>query len=159
MTDMQRIKPAPIRKTMRVRASRERAFEVFTQMGGWWLKTHSVLGQANGTAQADVVIEPRTGGRWYEVGEDGSQYDWGRVLAWEPPARLVLAWQLNGQFAYDKDFETTVEVTFAEDGEFTEVRFEHRDLERFGEGAAEQRDGMDAGWGQLLAGYEAAVGA
>jgi uncharacterized protein YndB with AHSA1/START domain len=158
MTDTQRIIPAPIRKVMRVRASRERAFEVFAaKMGSWWLKDHSVVKQVANTEQADVLIEPREGGRWYEVGANGSEYQWGRVIAWDPPARLVLAWQLNGAFDYDPGFETIVEVIFIEDGPFTEVRFEHRDLERFGEGAASVRESMDGGWSEILAGYERAI--
>ncbi len=126
-------------------------------MGSWWLKTHSVLKEVSDTPQKDVVIEPRAGGRWYEIGEDGSEYQWGRVLAWDPPGRLALAWQLSNKFVYDPDFETTVEVTFVEDGDATVVTFEHRDLERFGEAAAAQLEGMDGGWGQLLAKYEEAM--
>ncbi|MCW3846845.1 SRPBCC family protein [Sphingomonas sp. LB-2] len=157
MTDTQRIQPAPIRKTMRVKASRERAFEVFvSRMGSWWYKDHSILRMREQIPQADVVVEPREGGRWYERGEDGSEYDWGRVLAWDPPGRLALAWQLTGDWEYDPDFETTVEVSFTEDGEYTEVVFEHRDLERYGE-AISQLAGMDAGWGAILAGYEKAL--
>jgi uncharacterized protein YndB with AHSA1/START domain len=151
-SEAQRIVPAPIRKTLRVRAPIERAFRLFTEgMGGWWMKGHSLLA----SPQADVRIEPRTGGRWYEVGEDGSEQDWGRVLAWEGPHRIVLAWQLDADWAYDPDFETTVEVTFAADGDATVVVFEHRDLERYGERAAEVRGdyetGMDGGWAALLA--------
>jgi uncharacterized protein YndB with AHSA1/START domain len=104
------------------------------------------------------VIEPRTGGRWYEVGEDGSDKTWGKVLAWEAPERVVLAWQLNAEWAYDENFETTVEVRFTADGEHTIVDFEHRDLERFGENAEAVRGdyetGMDGGWAQLLANYQ-----
>jgi uncharacterized protein YndB with AHSA1/START domain len=155
--EAERIAPAPIRKSLRLRASPEKAFRVFTQeMGRWWIKGHSLLGAI---AQADVLIEPRAGGRWYERGEDGSEQDWGRVLAWEPPHRLVLAWQLNADFDYDPDFETIVEVAFAADGDFTIVEFEHRDLERYGARAAEVRggyeSGMDGGWGGLLARFEA----
>ncbi|MEA3017104.1 MAG: hypothetical protein QOI38_1826 [Sphingomonadales bacterium] len=150
----QRIAPAPIRKTLRVRASQEKAFRVFTaNMGRWWLKSHSLL-QA---PQRDVLIEPRAGGRWYEIGEDGSEQDWGRVLAWDPPRRIVLAWQLNADWAYDPDFETIVEVTFTAEGEETIVAFEHRDLERYGERAEELRggyeSGMDGGWAALLEGF------
>lgn len=154
MTDTQRIRPAPIRKVMRVRASRAHAFDVFaSRMGSWWFKDHSVVAMLHATTQADVVIEPREGGRWYEVGANGAEYQWGRVLAWDPPARLALAWQLTGEFTYDPGFETIVEVTFAEDGEFTEVVFEHRGLERFGEIADKTRESMDAGWGAILGGY------
>jgi uncharacterized protein YndB with AHSA1/START domain len=153
--DAQRISPAPIRKSLRVKAGRQKAFDTFVgHMGDWWLKTHSLLG----SPQTDVVIEPRTGGRWYEVGEDGSDKTWGKVLAWEAPDRVVLAWQLNAEWSYDENFETTVEVRFTPDGDHTIVEFEHRDLERFGENAEAVRGdyetGMDGGWGQLLANYQ-----
>jgi uncharacterized protein YndB with AHSA1/START domain len=158
MPETQLIKPAPIRKTVRVRASREQAFRVFAaRMGTWWNREHSVLQVMGKTAQADVVIEPKVGGRWYEIGADGSEYDWGRVLAWNPPGRLALAWQLTAEWQYDPDFETTVEVTFAADGEFTEVTFEHSALERYGEAAMQQREGMDGGWAMLMKGYADAV--
>ena len=154
----QRISPAPIRKSLRVRASRQKAFDTFVgDMGGWWLKTHSLLG----SAQQDVVIEPSAGGRWYEVGEDGSEQIWGKVLAWEAPERVLLAWQLNAEWTYDPDFETTVEVRFTPDGDYTIVDFEHRDLDRFGANAEAVRGdydtGMDGGWQQLLVNYQALV--
>jgi uncharacterized protein YndB with AHSA1/START domain len=154
-TAAQRIAPAPIVKQFRVKASPDRAFDVFAKrMGAWWLKSHSVLS----SPQKDIVIEPFAGGRWYEVGEDGSTYDWGRVLEWSPPHRLVLDWQLSNQFAFDPALHTTVDVRFEADGAFTLVSFEHRDLENFGAGASETRDGMDEGWGSLLAACEAAFG-
>ena len=156
MSEARSIAPAPIRKTLRVRAAREKAFRVFASgMGGWWMKSHSLLA----SPQTDVIVEPRAGGRWFERGEDGSEQDWGRVLAWEPPQRLLLAWQLDADWTYDPGFETTVEVIFTEDGDHTIVAFEHRDLERYGERAAEVRggyeSGMDGGWGELLALFEA----
>ncbi|MEA3030618.1 MAG: hypothetical protein QOG13_1943 [Sphingomonadales bacterium] len=154
--EAQRIVPAPIRKSLRVRAGRDKAFATFVgAMGSWWMKSHSLL-QA---PQADVVIEPRAGGRWYEIGADGSEQLWGKVLAWEAPERVLLAWQLNAEWAYDPDFETIVEVRFTPDGDGTIVDFEHRDLERFGANAQAVRgdyeSGMEGGWGQLLAGYQA----
>jgi uncharacterized protein YndB with AHSA1/START domain len=149
----QRIVPASIRKTIEVRAPIERAFAVFSsRMGEWWHKEHSI---AEGTTQADVVIEPEAGGSWYEKGADGSEHRWGRVLEWDPPRRLVLAWQLTREFQYDPDFETTVEVRFEEAGDTTIVHFEHRDLDRMGAGAAETLEGMDGGWGMLLGLYRA----
>lgn len=156
--EAQRIAPAPIRKSIPVQASRDRAFEIFVAgMGLWWLKSHSLLK----SPQKDVVVEPRDGGRWFEVGEDGSEQDWGRVLEWSPPARVVLAWQLNADWTYDPDFETTVEVNFVSDGDHTLVEFEHRDLERFGDRAEEMRggyeSGMDGGWTALLENYRETV--
>lgn len=154
MNDMaQRIAPAAIRKTISVDAPIERAFDVFAaRMGDWWHKEHSI---AHGTTQADVVIEPRAGGRWYEKGADGSEHPWGRVIAFERPRRLVLAWQLTREFTYDPDFETTVEVTFEQEGKRTIVHFEHRDLERMGADAVQTLESMDGGWGMLLDLYKA----
>ena len=144
----QRIAPAAIRKTIDVRAPVERAFAMFaSRMGEWWHKDHSL---AQCKRQVDVVVEPRAGGRWFEKADDGSEYDWGKVIAYEPPHRLVLAWQLTRDFVYDPDFETTVEVTFEETAEGTRVQFEHRDLERMGDDAIEALEGMDGGWGMLL---------
>lgn len=156
--ETQRIAPAPIRRTLRVRATQEKAFDAFVGgMGGWWMKSHSLLQ----SPQKDVVVEPRTGGKWYEVGEDGSEAIWGKVLGWERPGRVLLAWQLNAEWTYDPDFETTVEVRFTPDGDHVIVDFEHRDLERFGDKAEAVRGdydtGMEGGWGQLLAGYQRAA--
>lgn len=153
-----RIAPAPIRRTLQVHASAERAFDVFVgHMGSWWLKSHSLLQ----SAQKDVIVEPRTGGRWYEVGEDGDERMWGRVIEWDRPARIVLAWQLTADWEYDPAFETTVEVRFTAEGDGTRVDFEHRDLERYGARAEELRGGyetgMDGGWGLLLEDYRKAV--
>jgi len=93
--EAQRIGAAPVRKTLRVKAPQEKAFDTFVGgMGGWWIKSHSLLA----SPQKDVVIEPRAGGRWFEVGEDGSEQDWGKVLEWEAPQRLLLAWQLNADW-------------------------------------------------------------
>jgi len=151
----QRIAPAAIRKTVTVNVPIERAFDVFTaRMGSWWHKEHSI---AKDTQQMDVIIEPRVGGRWYEKGADGSEHPWGRVLAFDRPRRLLLAWQLTRDFAYDPDFETTVEVNFEERDGATVVTLEHRDLERMGADAVELLEGMDGGWGMLLDLYKVAA--
>ncbi len=156
--ETQRISPAPIRRSLRIKASQKKAFDTFVaSMGNWWLKSHSLLK----SPQADVVIEPRAGGRWYEIGEDGSEQDWGKVIAWDAPDRIVLAWQLTADFSYDPDFETIVEVRFTADGDHTIVDFEHRDLDRFGANAEAVRGdydtGMDGGWRALLDGYQEAA--
>ena len=151
----QRIAPAAIRKTVTVNAPIERAFDVFaSRMGEWWHKEHSI---AQDTTQTDVVVEPCAGGRWYEKGADGSEHQWGRVIAYEPPHRLVLGWQLTREFRFDPDFETTVEVLFEERGDMTVVKFEHRDLERMGKGAVQELEAMDGGWGMLLDLFKTAV--
>jgi uncharacterized protein YndB with AHSA1/START domain len=86
------IKPAPVRKSVSVAAPPETAFRVFTAgFDSWWPRTHSI-GEA---ALKTAVIEPRTGGRWYGLLENGSEAEWGDVLAWEPPRRLLLAWRIG----------------------------------------------------------------
>lgn len=147
------IQPAPVRRSVTVKAAPDKAFSVFTAgIDRWWPKTHSI----GGSPQVDVKLEPRAGGRWYEVGADGTTCDWGRVLVWEPPHRLVLAWQINGDWAYDADLVTEVELRFTalpEGG--TRVDLEHRDLDRFGAKAEAVRTSFDSdgGWPGLLAAF------
>jgi uncharacterized protein YndB with AHSA1/START domain len=151
--NVQLIQPAPVRKSITVKADAAHAFEVFTRgIGRWWPRTHCIAA----SPQKDVVIEGKVGGRWFEIGEDGSECNWGRVLAWEPPTRLLLAWQINGNWKYDADFLTEVEVTFTPlaSGE-TRVDLEHRNLERFGEKSEEVR-GMinsEGGWSGIMQRY------
>lgn len=101
------------------------------------------------------MLEPKLGGRWYELGTDGSQVDWGRVLAWEPSQRVVLAWQITSAWHFDPDFVTEVEVTFAPEGATqTRVVLIHRQLERFGAAAEGARAALEGGWAGLLAVYQ-----
>jgi uncharacterized protein YndB with AHSA1/START domain len=144
------ITPAPVRRSIQVGVPRERAFDVFTAgIGRWWPKTHHI-----GAADIDtLVIERREGGRWFERGVDGSECEVGKVLVWDPPARLVLAWQLTPEFKYDPDLITEVEVQFiAEGANATRVELEHRNLERFGDRVDAMREKIDGpgGWGDLL---------
>ena len=144
------IRPAPVRKSIEVAVGRDRAFAVFTaRIGRWWPRKNSI----GASPQVDVVLEPRSGGRWYERGEDGSETPWGQVLAFEPPTRLLLAWRINGQWAYDPSCETEVEVLFREAGPAApRVDLEHRKLEAFGDRAEAMRtmfDGLDAWVGVL----------
>jgi uncharacterized protein YndB with AHSA1/START domain len=150
------IAPAPVRKTLRVKAAPARAFEVFTGgMSRWWPKSHHI----GKSALKDVVIEPRPGGRWYETDEDGSQCQWGHVIAWEPPQRLVLGWQLSAEWQFDATLVTEVEVQFIPEGGGTRIEFEHRNLERFGDKAATVRDQIASpgGWPGILDEYVKAV--
>jgi uncharacterized protein YndB with AHSA1/START domain len=142
------IAPAPIRKTLTLRAPREKAFRVFTEgFDRWWPRSHTI-GQA---PLARAVLECRPGGRWYGVDVEGREDAWGEVLAWEPPERLLLAWRISGKWAYDPAVATEVEVLFAElaDGS-TRVDFEHRHLERLGEGAEETAGMLGGGWPTIL---------
>lgn len=147
------IRPAPVRKSIVVKADIARAFEVFTgRMALWGPASHSI-----GTSpQKDVVLEPRAGGRWFERGEDGSESEWGKVLAWEPPSRLLLAWQIDGSWKYNPEFLTEVAVTFTTlSPDTTRVELEHRNLERFGDQLETVRAALesDEGWSGLLKRY------
>jgi len=148
----------PVRRSIVVKVGQARAFEVFTaRMDRWWLRTHSI----GKSPIAEVVMEQRVGGRWYERGEDGSECEWGHVLVWEPPRRVVLAWQIDAQFKYNPEMVTEVEVRFEPRGaKETEVLLEHRLIERLGDAAAGFAKGVGGGWGGLLEvfGKEAAQG-
>jgi uncharacterized protein YndB with AHSA1/START domain len=153
MTTM--IKPASVRKSVTVEAPPGKAFDVFTTgFGRWWPASHSIGKSALTTA----VIEPKAGGRWYEIGEDGSECDWGEVLAWEPPSRVTLAWRIGADWRYDPALLTEVDVRFVALGEnATRVELEHRLLENMGEAAEAARQTFESehGWGGILDGYAA----
>jgi uncharacterized protein YndB with AHSA1/START domain len=127
----------------------ERAFETFTAgIGSWWPAEHHVLEGELG----EMVFEPRVGGAMYDRGVDGSECRWARVLAYEPPLRLVFSWDiaLDWQIETDPDRTSEVEVRFTAQGpERTLVELEHRNLERHGEGWEKMRDavGSPDGWG------------
>lgn len=146
-----------VRREVTVAAPSERAFAIFTEgFGRWWPSTHH-LGRDLDT----VVIEARLGGRWYERAVDGTELDWGTVLAWEPPHRLVLSWHLDGEWELDPDPDhaSEVEVTFLETQEGTQVVLEHRHFERNRTPAALGRDGVSGagGWTTVLACFAAEV--
>ena len=140
----------PVHKQIVVAASADTAFRVFTDgMERWWPRDHYI-----GTSPVNrMTVEPRVDGRWYQIAEDGSESNWGKVLVWDPPYRLVLAWQLTAEWQYDAAFVTEVEVTFTAEGPSTTlVAVEHRNLDRFGPSAGEKRKSFDApgGWTQTL---------
>jgi uncharacterized protein YndB with AHSA1/START domain len=88
----------PITGTVTIGVPVEQAFRVFTGSFDTWWPRQFHIGQAE---VAEVVLEPHEGGRWYERGVDGTECDWGRVLVWEPPYRLVFTWQISGSFQFD----------------------------------------------------------
>jgi Activator of Hsp90 ATPase homolog 1-like protein len=138
-------------RSVSVPLPQERTFELFTaRMTEFWPKEHSI-----GSSEiAEVVIEPRAGGRWYERGIDGSECPWGRVASWDPPREVVLLWQISSEWKFDPDFETEVEVTFTEEpGDHTRVDLRHRNLQRYGDKAEEMRAIFDHpdGWEGTLA--------
>jgi len=130
----------------------ERAFEVYTaDMASWWPPEHHIL-QAQ---LAEMVFEPYVGGHIYDVGTDGSECRWARVLAYEPPERLVFSWDISLQWQIETDPDKTseVEVRFIADGPArTRVELEHRHLDRHGEGWEQMRDAVmsDGGWNMGL---------
>ena len=147
----------PIRKQIDVEAPQATAFEVFTQrMHTWWKAEYSIVGEP----RVGIVVEPRVGGRWYEQGDAGGECTWGKVVAWDPPKRLVLTWQLTADWQYDADLVTELEIRFEATGPTsTRVELEHRGLEAYGEHAAMVRGIFDTpdGWGGILEGFAAAV--
>ena len=151
------IQPAPVRRSIGVKVSQKRAFEVFTgSIGAWWPRSHHI----GSTPLKTITIEPREGGRWYETGEDGVECDWGKVLVWDPYGRLVLAWQIDAAFKYDPRLTTEVELSFTPVGEReTRVDLEHRNLERFGDKADQvaSQVGAPGGWAKVLEDFAGAT--
>src|SRR3546814_393788 len=150
------IKPAPVRKSIVVNTTPERAFDVFVSgMSRWWVKQFSIN---KGSPIKDVVVEPHAGGRWFERGEDGSECQWGKVLTIEPPTRLVLAWQITPDWRFDPDLVTELDIRFVAEGAGTRVSLEHT-LDGYGEAAAEMFKLFDAphAWAALLESFARAV--
>jgi uncharacterized protein YndB with AHSA1/START domain len=138
-----------------------RAFAVFTdEIGTWWDPDHHLLPE--GTTLTRMVFEPRVGGHVYDVVSDGSECRWSRVLAYEPPERVVFSWDINLQWEIETDLDRTseVEVRFiAEAPDRTRVELEHRNLDRHGDGWEQMRDavGSDGGWPSGMNRYAAAL--
>ena len=147
---------APVRKSIRVKASQAHAFEVFTSgLDRWWPRTHSI-----GSAPVkSVVMEARLGGRWYQLCEDGAEATVGKILAWEPPHRFVVSWDINNQWKADLTVSSEVEVRFLADGpDATLVELEHRKFEQMGEEAGEKmRRDVDGGWPRMLEHFRTAA--
>jgi uncharacterized protein YndB with AHSA1/START domain len=140
---------APVRKSIRVNATQAHAFEVFTSGIGRWWPRHATIGTA---PMKEVVLEPRLGGRWYQLAEDGSQAKVGEILVWEPPRRFIVSWDLNSNWKPDTTVSSEVEVRFTADGpNATLVELEHRKFERMGaEAGAKMRKDVDGGWPGML---------
>lgn len=144
---------APLCKSITVKASVERAFQVFTEGADtWWPRSHHI----GKSPMKKLIIEGRVGGRCYSEQVDGTDCPWGQVLEWEPPRRFVMAWQITHEWGYEPDLakSSEVEVRFTpEPGGSTRVDLEHRYFERHGAGGATMRmsvDNPDMGWLGLL---------
>jgi uncharacterized protein YndB with AHSA1/START domain len=137
-----------IRHEIVVQAPIARAFSVFTDdMGSFKPPEHNMLS----VDIAETVFEPREGGRVYDRGVDGSECHWARVLAYEPPDRVVISWDISPHWQIEPDLEKTseVEVRFtSETSGRTRVELEHRNLDRHGDGWEGLREGVrgDQGW-------------
>jgi uncharacterized protein YndB with AHSA1/START domain len=146
---------ASVRTHIVVEAPIERAFRVFTEeFGSFKPPEHNLLS----AEIAETVFEPRVGGHLYDRGVDGSECRWARVLAYEPPDRVVISWDISPQWQLETDLERTseVEVRFvSETPERTRVELEHRNLERHGEGWEAVREGVggEGGWPLYLQRY------
>ncbi len=139
----------PVRLSIEVAAPVELAFRVFTdKLGTWWpLLSHSIAADEESVTRAvEAHIEGQPGGRIYEVCEDGSEADWGRVLVWDPPHRLVMSWKPSRS---DRP-PTELEVRFAASGAGTVVSLEHRGWERLGDLGPRARRGYETGWPGVL---------
>jgi uncharacterized protein YndB with AHSA1/START domain len=151
---------ASVQKQIVVEAPIERAFSVFTdEFDSIKPREHNMLA----VEIAETVFEPREGGRIYDRGIDGSECHWARVLAYEPPNRIVFSWDISPQWQIETDLEkaSEVEVHFtAETPERTRVELEHRNLDRHGTGWEGLRDGVDSegGWPLYLQRYADLLG-
>ena len=142
---------APVRKSLLVRATPEKAFAVFTDgINRWWPKSHGI----GASPIKESIIEPFVGGRWYTPCEDGTEAVVGHVHVREPAKRLVISWEISAEWKPDArvQFASEVEVRFIADGAGgTRIELEHRNFERMGAAAGEKmRSGVDGGWPALL---------
>jgi uncharacterized protein YndB with AHSA1/START domain len=144
-----------VRASVTVDAPIEEAFSVFTEgFGRFKPREHNLLD----VEIAETVFEPRVGGHLYDRGVDGSICRWARVLAYDPPERVVISWDISPQWQLETDLEKTSEVEvrfFADAPARTRLELEHRNLERHGEGWEGVRDGVAAeqGWPLYLQRY------
>lgn len=141
----------PLRISFEVDRAAAHAFTVWTaDIGRWWPADHTTTGDLD----LEVTLEPRVGGRIYERTTDGREFDWGQVLVWEPPTRLVYTWHLRR----DREDATEVEIRFlATAPEATRVEIEHRGWERLGSEGPTWRARNRGGWDTLLPHYRVAV--
>jgi len=146
-----------VHRSIVVDAAQVQAFDTFVAMTTWWpLATHTI-GEAPARAS---IVEPRTGGRWYDVDKNGVEHTIGRVLAYEPPGRLLLSWEISCGWEHDPHVKTEVEVRFvAETPARTRVSLEHRGFESYGDRAAEmhERYSGDDAWTYVFGCYANAV--
>jgi uncharacterized protein YndB with AHSA1/START domain len=139
----------PVRKSVRVKAPIAHAFEVFTSgLNRWWPPNHGI-----GKKPIEkVLLEPRLGGRWLEIAEDGTETSVATIIVWEPPHRLVMVWQVNAQWKPDIAMTSEVEVRFTAEGtNATRVELVHHKFEGMGaQAGASLRKDVNGGWPGLI---------
>jgi uncharacterized protein YndB with AHSA1/START domain len=151
---------AVVRREIVVNAPLDKAFAVFTnRFGDFKPPEHNLLQ----VPIAETVFEPKVGGHIVDRGTDGSECQWARILAYDPPHRVVFSWDIGPTWQVESDPERTseVEVTFtAETADRTRIELEHRHLDRHGPGWESVRDGIahDQGWPLYLDRYAALLG-
>lgn len=147
---------AVVRREIVVDAAIDKAFSTFVErFGDFKPKEHNLLG----SPIVRTTFDPEVGGHVYDVAEDGSECRWARVLAYEPPHRVVVSWDISPSWQIESDpaHASEVEVRFWPEGsDRTRVELEHH-LDRHGEGWEGVREGVDgdAGWPLYLERYAA----
>jgi len=141
----------PLRISFEIECAPDHAFATWTRRtGSWWPPEHTVSHERG----AEIVFEPRVGGRIFERTPDGTEIDWGEIVEWEPPRRLRYLWHI----ATDPEHATDVEIVFRElPDSTTRVEIEHGGWDRLGEIGQEWRDANQAGWDGVLPSYSEAA--
>ena len=150
---MQTINLTSIKKEFTVEASQQTAFEVFTKkMDLWWPRSHHI----GSSDMTELIAELHEGGRWYSKHTDGSEANIGYVQTYQPYDLFVLAWQIDGDFKCNPNVITEVVTEFIAEGPTTtRIKFEHKDLQKLGNGKVVES--MDQGWGEIMNHYEQVI--
>jgi uncharacterized protein YndB with AHSA1/START domain len=154
---MQAPQIAPVNRSITVAVPIQRAWDVWTTgMSAWWPAENHIGSEPF----EDAVLEARVGGRWFERAADGTECDWGVVRLWEPPIRLIVTWQIDGEWRFDPDpgHASEIEVLFTPEGDdATRIDLEHRGFENIAAGAEQiaAAVGSANGWNGVLASFAA----